>query len=155
MTIDDVVDAGPTQAWLYDALVELFGATFAADVAAIETLRTGGYYATSPEPGLKVVGLNTLYWSTVNPLLKNASSAASIAGEKQFKWFESVLTEASAAGDAVVLLGHIPPHGAWVPGLFSRFRALVTRFPNVVRAGPSDTSTSLAFRLPLIATDWH
>ena len=66
------VDAGPAQAWLYDALVELFGATFAADVAAIETLRTGGYYATSPEPGLKVVGLNTLYWSTVNPLLKNA-----------------------------------------------------------------------------------
>ena len=77
-----------------------------------------------------------------------------MGGEKQFEWFESVLTKASAAGDAVVLLGHIPPHGAWVPGLFSRFRALVTRFPNVVRP-PSDTPTSPVIRWPLITTDCH
>jgi hypothetical protein len=75
MTIDDVVDAGPAQAWLYDALVELFGATFAADVAAIETLRTGGYYATSPEPGLKVVGLNTLLRALCMQVLTTAPSS--------------------------------------------------------------------------------
>jgi hypothetical protein len=75
MTIDDVVDAGPTQAWLYDALVELFGATFAADVAAIETLHTGGYYATSPEPGLKVVGLNTLLRALCMQVLTTAPSS--------------------------------------------------------------------------------
>ena len=32
------------------------------DAVAEETMRSGGYYAMSPLPGLRVISINTNYW---------------------------------------------------------------------------------------------
>lgn len=133
-TPGDVFDAGPPEAWLYDNLTSIFGQTFANDSAALATLQTGGYYSTLARPGLRIVALNTNYFTTLNPLLANSSSAASAAGVAQLAWVNDTLAEAAVAGEAVVVIGHIPPHGAWRPGVFSRYRAIMTAHAGTVRA---------------------
>jgi 3',5'-cyclic AMP phosphodiesterase CpdA len=133
-TPGDVFDAGPPEAWLYDNLTHIFGSTFANDSSAIATLRTGGYYSTLVRPGLRVIALNTNYFATTNPLLANSSSAASMMGRTQLQWVNATLATAASSDEAVVIIGHIPPHGNWQPGLFSKYRAILTAYPLVVRA---------------------
>lgn len=54
-------------------------------------------------------------------------------GEAQFAWLAAILSRLSASNRSALVIGHIPPSpGAWLPTLFSRYRALLTRFPVVL-----------------------
>ena len=130
----DVFDGSEEMSWLYSSLVASFGVDFSADAPALADLGSFGWYSTaSPVPGLRIVALNTNYWTLLNPLLNNASSAASQLGSLQLQWLNETLRAAAAAGAAVYILGHVPPQ-AWVPGRFDAFRALLTAWRSTVIA---------------------
>ena len=132
----DVFDGSAAMAWLYSSLVSSFGEAggFAHDAQALADLACCGWYSTlSPQPGLRVVGLNTNYWTVINPLLSNASSPASLLGAQQLEWLNSTLRAAASAGEAVFVLGHVPPT-AWVAGRYDAFRAVLTAYRDTVVA---------------------
>ena len=86
--------------WLYSSLVSSFGADFAGDASAIADLGAFGWYATpSPQAGLRIVGLNTNYWTALNPLVFNTSSPAALLGDRQLQWLNATRANASAAGE--------------------------------------------------------
>ena len=128
----DVFDGSAEMSWLYSSLLASFGADFAGDTQALADLACCGWYSTlSPQAGLRIVALNTNYWSPLNPLLANTSGPAAELGARQLVWLNTTLAAAAKAGEAVHLLGHIPPI-AWVPGVYEAFRAILTTHLGVV-----------------------
>ena len=128
----DVFDGSEAMAWLYQSLLASFGADFSADASALADLACCGWYSTpSPQAGLRIVALNTNYLSPLNPLLANASGPAALLGARQLAWLNATLAAAAAAGEAVHILGHIPPVG-WAPGVYDAFRAALTVHRGVV-----------------------
>ena len=110
----DVFDGTAEMAWLYSSLLDSFGSSFAGDSPALASLLKGGWYSTlSPVAGLRIVALNTNYFTVLNPLLSNRTSAASLLGESQFAFLNASLAAAAARGERVLLLGHIPPSSGW------------------------------------------
>jgi len=105
---------------------------------ALETVRIGGYYVL-PAPhveGLKIISLNTLYWSTTNPWMGNVTG--DVTG--QFMWFEKQLHIARASGEKVVVIGHVPPifeiaFNQWRPDYYDMFTDILSTYPDVVVAG--------------------
>ena len=120
--------------WLYSSLVSSFGADFAGDASAIADLGAYGWYSTpSPQAGLRIVGLNTNYWTALNPLVFNTSSPAALLGDRQLQWLNATLANASAAGEKVYIIAHIPPE-SWMPGRYDQFRLILTPFRSTVVA---------------------
>jgi len=102
---------------------------------ALDTVRHGGYY-TMPVPGvegLRIVSLNTLYWSTSNPWMGNVTG--DVAG--QFMWLEKILHVARYSGERVLLIGHVPPvyeiaFNQWRPDYYDMFTDIITQYQEVV-----------------------
>lgn len=120
-------------AWLLPVVGNASGALgkdLSGDPSALATLQTYGWYTTVLSPTLSILSINTNYWATYND-----NSAAEGIGELQFQWFTGVLTNASAAGRNVWILGHIPPQdGSWKHGYYTRYRSILSRFPATVTA---------------------
>lgn len=102
---------------------------------ASDTFLYGGYYEACPQPGLCVLALNTIYYSTT----VNDSAVADPAG--QFAWLQARLAAARAGGWAVYVIGHIPPVVAvfqnaflWMPQYADAYAQLVTAYADVVAA---------------------
>ena len=75
----------------------------------ISTFSVGGYYSLAlPEDGTRVIGLNTNFFSThyTDP---GETQVGYDPGELELAWLESQLVQASAKGEKVMLLCHIPP----------------------------------------------
>jgi hypothetical protein len=128
----DTFNNTASQAWLYDATAPSFTADFAADAAAAASFQAGGWYATSgPLPGLTIVSLNINYWVNLNPAVDALSGdpGALALGEAQFAFLDATLASVNATGGRAFILGHEPPQGAWLTGLYSRYRAIVSQFP--------------------------
>ena len=84
----------PKMSWLYQNLTELWADDLNHDPTALATLAKGGYYATNvlgASSDLRVIALNTNYFSTLNPEMKNTSSPAYQLGLEQMTWFENEL----------------------------------------------------------------
>ncbi len=62
---------------------------------------SAGYYAWSPEPGLRIIGLNTVSEAGVT-----GPSADGNIDHPQFQWLEQQLQDATAADELVVIFSH-------------------------------------------------
>jgi hypothetical protein len=141
----DVFDGSEGMQWLYSNLTSIFGASFPNDATALASLQAYGFYTTATQfDGLPIVALNTNYWTTLNPLLTNKSSAAYLVGQYQFEWLNQTLfnlaqgqghPQAQSQGQPqrAWIIGHIPPHsGAWIDGFYTRYRQILSLYPSVV-----------------------
>nr|KAI8736926.1 sphingomyelin phosphodiesterase-like [Biomphalaria glabrata] len=89
--------------WLYDALADQWKQWL--PTGALETVRWGAYYVTSPFPGLRIISLNMNYCNNQNWwMLLNSTDPAD-----ELQWLISVLQAAENDGVKVHILGHIPP----------------------------------------------
>jgi sphingomyelin phosphodiesterase len=162
----DVATGTLGEQWKYANLTALWAADLGSDGprGALATVKKGGYFSTSPRPGLRILSLNTNYFGVTNAkLLKDPGSAARQLQEAQLSWFEAELEAAESAGEAVHVLGHIPPVSGsdafgdasrkmleevmgwrlsdsevktpgWMPGLYERYAGLIDRFRGTVKA---------------------
>lgn len=79
-------------------------AGYVDDPSVVTTIKEGGYYKISPEPGLVIIVLNTNYclslnfWILYNPRLMY----------DQLVWFENELNKAERIGATVHVLSHVP-----------------------------------------------
>jgi hypothetical protein len=102
------------------------------DQAARETVLDGGYYSQRAAPGLMIIAPNTMYWTTINPHIKDSSDPAYTFGFKQMDWFGQQLDIAATKGDAVWVLGHVPGD-AWVPELSAAYQQHITKHAQIVK----------------------
>jgi sphingomyelin phosphodiesterase len=95
--------AGPGfDSWLYDAAVAAWAPNLPEDAQA--TLAYGGYYQARVRPGLRVVSLNSNYFTKDNFwLLGNQTDA-----EDQLNWIADVLSQATALNEKVIVICHHP-----------------------------------------------
>lgn len=88
--------------WLYDAAVESWAPFLPAD--AQRTMQYGGYYQARVRPGLRVVSLNSNYFTNDNFwLLVNQTAAY-----EQLNWFGDVLRQAAARSEKMIVICHAP-----------------------------------------------
>jgi len=89
--------------WLTGSLASFWSHWLPSD--AVNTLASGGYYTALIMPGFRVIALNSQWGDIINfylYLLEDQNT-------EQFSWFVQVLTAAEAAGEKVIIIGHIPP----------------------------------------------
>jgi hypothetical protein len=135
----------------------IFAASFFPDPARREVFAAQfpafGHYSLplAGQGKLRVVGLNSVYFSTRHP----ASTAADGPWVGELDWLETELARAGAAGERVYLLAHIPPgvnvyntlrdpannpgsleqvKGFWSPGPLARFLEIVLRHERAIAA---------------------
>ncbi|OQR67231.1 sphingomyelin phosphodiesterase-like [Tropilaelaps mercedesae] len=114
---------------LYDFLWESWKLWLPAE--AEKTFRKAGYYSARPQPGLKVISMNTNYCYYFNfwLLLDSRDPAGQLA------WLNDQLTESEKLGESVHIIGHIPPGLAdCVQPWSTQFHALVHRFRRTIKA---------------------
>lgn len=112
--------------------------------AAVETLRTRGFYAVGPTDvegrggGPRIVVLNTGVYST-DPAGPPLNTTLHPDPHAQFAWLERELAAAAAAGSKVLIVGHIPPtldsyyrEPLWQEYYAATFWALLHRYPSAV-----------------------
>ncbi len=82
------------------------------DSLARKTMQIGGYYSMLADHGLRIVGLNTIYWVRMNVMMRVTLQAqfnqavpdctnASSPGALQFEWLNTTLSMAQEQGEAV------------------------------------------------------
>ncbi|RUS80811.1 hypothetical protein EGW08_011432 [Elysia chlorotica] len=83
----------------------------------VQGFQEGGFYATSVPnaPNLRLLALNTNLYYTANKLTADMADPAG-----QFSWIETQLKEARAAGQKVIITGHVPA-GLLTPDLVDWF----------------------------------
>lgn len=138
-TPGDVYYGTEDMQWLYSNLTRIFGDDFSNDNAAIASLLHGGWYCTpvssvTTGPGLYIIGLNTNYWTTLNPQLTNTSSEAYQLGQEQFLWLNTTLSNLTLMNKKVLITGHIPPMGFWLNNYWATYRRIMTLYPSTVVA---------------------
>lgn len=71
--------------------------------SALETLRAGGFYSQSVQPGLRVVSLNTNLYYSPNRETVNSSDPSG-----QLQWLQGTLENATQAREKVFVIAHVP-----------------------------------------------
>ncbi|XP_075707385.1 sphingomyelin phosphodiesterase [Rhinoderma darwinii] len=113
--------------WLYHAMAQEWEGWL--PTAALETLRTAGFYAVMVAPGLRLVSLNMNFCSTENFwLLINYTDPAG-----QLQWLVKVLQEAENNQEKVHIIGHIPP-GICLKSWSWNYYRIVNRYESTIAA---------------------
>ena len=114
--------------WMYSNVSKPFEKWLGAE--QLSTFKKGGYYTLVPEPGLRLVVLNTNicylnnFWLAYSPEDPNG----------QLQWFADTMLQAEREGSNVIIIGHISPgSGSCWPVWSEKFNAIVQRFENIVR----------------------
>uniref|UniRef100_H0WLG5 Sphingomyelin phosphodiesterase n=2 Tax=Otolemur garnettii TaxID=30611 RepID=H0WLG5_OTOGA len=111
--------------WLYEAMAKAWEPWLPAE--ALHTLRTGGFYALSPRPGLRLISLNMNFCSRENFwLLINSTDPAG-----QLQWLVGELQAAEDRGDKVHIIGHIPPGHCLKSWSWNYYR-IIARYENTL-----------------------
>ncbi|XP_034034232.1 sphingomyelin phosphodiesterase [Thalassophryne amazonica] len=96
--------------WLYNTMAEEWAPWLPEE--ALRTLRYGGFYTVTIQPGLRVVSLNMNFCARENFwLMVNSTDPAN-----QLQWLVHVLQTSEDKGEKVHIIGHIPPGlclGSW------------------------------------------
>lgn len=100
-------------------------------------VRYGGYYARPVLPGLVLISLNTLVYSTSHtPDTSNISDP-----NGQFAWLQSQLAAVRANSSRTYIIGHIPPvvdsfnlEPMWQPQYVDRYQHIISSFSDVIAA---------------------
>ncbi|XP_046368337.2 acid sphingomyelinase-like phosphodiesterase 3b [Haliotis rufescens] len=115
------------QAFLYNATAELWR-DWIGDNQQIENFKKGGFYTIRTPKGLRIVGLNTVFYYGADKLTTNLTDPAG-----QFAWLEEVLQNATNVGEKIILIAHVPP-GIKVPGKVQWFyEQFNTKFLDLVQ----------------------
>ncbi|CAL8091474.1 unnamed protein product [Orchesella dallaii] len=118
-------------AWLYDLVLAPFVQRDPNLLprAEMERFLKYGYYSVSPEPGLRLIAINTNlcydqnFWLAYNPQDPNG----------QLEWLAHELWRTELRGEQVIIIGHVQPEGCW-PVWSEKFHAIVNRFEGIIRA---------------------
>lgn len=129
----DQFSVPPGMDWLYDPLAEYWADWIPQD--AVASFVYGGYYQTVTDDGVLVAALNLMYCDPENFYLQNASSDPG----NQLFWLNSVLTQAEAIGQKVLIIAHIPP-GMKIkagppnctPAYSKLFSDIIVRFSSII-----------------------
>eukprot|EP01132_Coremiostelium_polycephalum_P005700 gene5700-7094_t len=119
---------GPNSSWLYNQLAVDWSQWL--DDQAIETLKYGGYYTMSMEPGFfRVISLNMNWCNNQNTwLIVNATDAANM-----IQWTIDTLQASEDIGEKVFIVGHIPPGTSDCIDIWSqRFYQVVNRYEDTI-----------------------
>jgi hypothetical protein len=73
------------------------------DAVSQKTFMMGGYFSELAQPGLRIVGLNTIYWAQFNEEVGDCDNQTS-PGSLQFQWLYPVLQNAAANNEAVFVI---------------------------------------------------
>ncbi|CAB3361410.1 Hypothetical predicted protein [Cloeon dipterum] len=111
--------------WLYELAVAQWEAWLPGQSANI---LKGGYYAYEVNPGLKVIGLNTMFCYPYNFWLMHTTFDP--AGE--LIWLANELLASEQANQKVHLLSHIPGNSDCYYVWGKEFRRIVDRFENTI-----------------------
>uniref|UniRef100_A0A0G4HPA3 Calcineurin-like phosphoesterase domain-containing protein n=1 Tax=Chromera velia CCMP2878 TaxID=1169474 RepID=A0A0G4HPA3_9ALVE len=99
----------------------------------------------SQRSGLRVISLNTNYWSTT--AWKKKQMEPPEDPEDQFEWLEGTLRRAQEAGESVIIAGHVPPgfnavfkigvdfEVQFLPKYQKRLTDILKKFKEIVVAG--------------------
>jgi len=127
---DQFDPVGNYSSWLIEELSELWEPWL--DEKAMQTFKDFSYYSmVNKETNVKIIALDTQACDTEDFfLIKDPSDPM-----HQLEWLRKELYESEAQNQGVFIFGHIPPgdsvcYDQWS----SRFRALIDRFTNTVRA---------------------
>ncbi|ODM92693.1 Sphingomyelin phosphodiesterase [Orchesella cincta] len=94
-----------------------------------ENFLSFGYYSVSPEPGLRLLAINTNlcydqnFWLAFYPQDPNG----------QLQWLADELLKAETNEESVIIIGHVQPEGCW-PVWSDKFHAIINRFEGIIRA---------------------
>jgi len=151
--------------WLFDPVADIWASWLGPE--ATEQFRRYGYYQVlcKSVPDVRFVALHTTYWYKYNSMIPN--SIRDPGG--QITWLRSILDDARAANEAVIVTGHIPPgyaerggdadyHSAWADQVIE----VLSDYSDVVRDSMWGHLHSDSFRLlgqavaggPPTATAW-
>ncbi len=115
--------------WMYKDVGEVFEPWMGED--AVKSFSKAGFYHVSPEPGLRLVVLNTNLCYVQNFWLPYAP----IDPEKQLAWLAETLLAAEKAEENVLILGHISPgSGSCWPVWSAQYDRIVRRFAHIIRS---------------------
>ncbi|KAI9179583.1 Endopolyphosphatase [Blastocladiella emersonii ATCC 22665] len=90
-----------------------------------------GGYAVPLARGVVGVSLNTILWYASNPAAMDCVPGS--VGARHLAWLESVLKDARASGDRVLVAGHVPPaRYAWPLQCLARYAQIVREFDDAV-----------------------
>ena len=119
----------PNNTWMTYPVAQMWSRWLPQE--ALSTVQVGGYYTISLSKALRLVVVNTQYYDLFNfwMLLDIKDPSA------QLVWLEAVLANSRAAGQRVILVGHIPPMAPatqWNYG--QRYIQLLEKYADVLTA---------------------
>ncbi|KAI1321164.1 hypothetical protein EDD11_007730 [Mortierella claussenii] len=97
--------SGGDNAWLYSSLADDWSRWLPAD--AVNSVKNYGAYTVSPQPGFRIISLNTNFCYTLNFYLYVKTNDYDPNGE--LKWLITQLQAAEDAGERVWIIGHVAP----------------------------------------------
>eukprot|EP01027_Heterolobosea_sp_BB2_P010741 GEZU01015729.1.p1 GENE.GEZU01015729.1~~GEZU01015729.1.p1 ORF type:complete len:348 (-),score=78.46 GEZU01015729.1:213-1256(-) len=108
------------------------------------TFLKGGYYQTRVMPGLRVIALNSLYWSadhtpTYAPSPPSPPDTLPTDPSGQFAWFAEALANATKNQEKVYVLTHIPASNnnydnmiLWYEQYLDTFYSIISQYPDTI-----------------------
>lgn len=116
--------------WLYEEIAEQW-AKFNLHPDSFETIKRYGYYTELLRPGFRIVSINSNFCNDENFWILTANGDPG----HQHRWLIETLQNAENTGEAVLLLGHIPPGELDTIEFCSKFfYQIVTRYSDTIRA---------------------
>ena len=106
--VHDTLQPGPNDA------INLLGNIWLSDFSneCIKSFNIGGYWSVWIREAIKVISLNTLYFSKNNYLSMDCETEIS-PGSLQIKWLESELKCTQEKYAKAIIIGHVPPIDAF------------------------------------------
>jgi len=99
---------------------------------AVDSFDFGGYQSNMISENVKIISINSLYFSKNNLLVKSCSDSTS-PGALQLAWLENELKDAQFHSFKVIIIGHIPPIDAFYHSdCCELFKDIIWRYPNTV-----------------------
>lgn len=98
------------------------------------TFRHGGYFAMDVAPKIRVLSLNTLYFSNNNDYVDECKDVGE-PGWDHMRWIEQQLDEARQEGVKVYIMGHIPPTTkTFKPDCLHEYSNMALKYKDVIQA---------------------
>lgn len=99
---------------------------------AINSFESGGYYSCWLNNNMKVISLNTLYFSS-NNFLSPKCQIDSSSGSIQLTWLKSELKEIQSNGAKAIIIGHIPPQKNFYSSFcLEKYEKIIALHANVI-----------------------
>ncbi|KAL0090812.1 Metallo-dependent phosphatase-like protein [Phycomyces blakesleeanus] len=72
-----------------------------------DTFKDGGYFSIQVAPNLRIISLNTLFFSSRNKAVKHCKKGT--PAHRHMEWLDNELAETRKEGSRAYIIGHVPP----------------------------------------------